>query len=243
MAISGYPITYPSPRARITGVIRRLRSSFYFTKRFLGVWVLFAMFFLTMFYSIGWVPANVQEFADSLTSLVVSTGERIEAGSALLPAPDYNGAKIIIPAIGVNAPMVLPNNDDLDVLNSALTRGVVHYPGSALPSESGNVFLFGHSTGLAVVHNKAYEVFNHIHKLQSGDVIRLRYGGREYWYQVSSVRIAKASEALVDLNSKKRMLTISTCRIFGAKDERFVVEAAFMRSYPLGNPAPGIAIK
>jgi len=120
-------------------------------------------------------------------------------------------------------------------LNDHLTRGVVHYPGSALPGEFGNVFLFGHSTGLRVVHNKAYAVFNGLKELTPGQVVRIRYGGREYWYRVTSVAMKAADEAWVDLrrDTKQRKLTLSTCNVFGAKTDRFVVEAEFMKSYPL----------
>lgn len=162
----------------------------------------------------------------------------IESASRSLPVvlPIASPPRLIIPEIAVDAPIILPANADLQVLNDGLTQGVVHYPGSALPDSSeGNIFLFGHSTGYKVVRNKAYAIFNRLSELEPNDVIRIRYAEYEYWYRVRSIRVKKASEAWVDLRPHHggRLLTLSTCRIFGAKDDRYVVEAEFMKSYPL----------
>jgi len=152
-------------------------------------------------------------------------------------APILEGPKIIINRIGVDAPIVFPANDDLELLNAALETGVVHYPGSSLPGTRGNVFLFGHSTGLPAVRNQAFAVFNRLKELVAGDTIRIQYGGREYWYRVGSIAIRNAEEALVTLDTGSgRLLTLSTCRIFGGRDERYVVDAEFVKSYPVRNP-------
>ncbi|MBI2055687.1 MAG: class D sortase [Candidatus Sungbacteria bacterium] len=150
-----------------------------------------------------------------------------------IDSPANYRAQIIIPAIGVDSIIVEPASADFSVLNKSLTKGVVHYPGSALPWENGNTFLFGHSAGNFTVRNKAYAVFNRLAELRNGDIIRLQYGNNEYWYRVTSLAIKKADQALVDLVSTKRMVTLSTCNLFGAKDDRYVVEAEFMESYPL----------
>jgi len=45
--------------------------------------------------------------------------------------------------------------------------------------------------------------------------------------------IQKADDANINLSTARKLLTISTCRIFGGREDRYVVEAEFMRSYPL----------
>lgn len=207
------------------------------------------MILFSALYSAGAVPRGAAEIARAIIAPVRAVGRTAAgAGTAeeaigVLSRPIVTAAqlqaarlpRIIIPSIGVNAPIVLPEQLDLDVMNNGLAQGVVHYPGSVLPGEYGNTFFFGHSTGLAVVNNQAYAVFNRLQELKPGNVVRLRYGTREYWYRVTSMKIKKADEAIVDLSPSKtkRLLTLSTCRIFGAKDNRFVLEAEFMKSYPL----------
>ena len=209
-----------------------------FGRRFFGVWAVTAAVLLALLYGLRLVPQGVREIVGSVDAPGETASQTQTAESALAPAGPPSALhipKIIIPDISSSAPIVLPKHSDLDTLNHALTKGVVHYPGSAMPGEYGNAFFFGHSTGLAVVNNKSYAVFNRLQELKLGHVVRLRYGTREYWYRVTSMKIKKADEAIVDLSPSKtrRLLTLSTCRIFGAKDDRFVVEAEFMKSYPL----------
>lgn len=205
---------------------------------FFGAWAVTAALLLALLYGLGLVPQGLREIVGALAVPLQTASQTQTAGSALPIASQplaLRIPKIIIPDIAASAPIVLPKQSDFDTLNNALTKGVVHYPGSAMPGEYGNAFFFGHSTGLAVVNNKAYAVFNRLQELKPGNVVRLRYGTREYWYRVTSMKIEKADEAIVDLSPSKtkRLLTLSTCRIFGAKDDRFVVEAEFMKSYPL----------
>lgn len=157
------------------------------------------------------------------------------AGPTAGPTAAGAEPQLIINRIGIEAPIVFPAHDDFELLNAALTTGIVHYPGSSLPGTPGNVFLFGHSTGLPVVHNRAFAVFNRLKDLEPGDTIRIRYGGREHWYRAERVTIRTADAALVDLTPRtgERLLTLSTCRIFGGRDDRYVVEAKFMKSYPV----------
>lgn len=212
--------------------------------QFVGSWVLFFLILVFSLYAAGAMPQGAEEiigrvvapFYERLHALA-NPADSQESTAALLPtrgARPSGGPQVIASGIALNAPVLFPRSTDLDTLNNALSVGVVHYPGSALPGERGNVFLFGHSTGLAVVHNQAYASFNRIQELDAGDIIRLRFGSREYWYRVSSISVKKADAALVDFSpTEKRLLTLSTCRIFGATDDRFVVEAEFVQSYPL----------
>lgn len=212
------------------------------TLKGLGLWVFFALWAFFVLAGLGLAPKGATEIASFLVSPFVRQ-EQMDTrvsnvqGSIASLAPLVANAKpkIIIPDVSIRSIIVFPPSADYNVLNTALTQGVVHYPGSALPGEDGNVFLFGHSTGLEVVHNKNFEAFNRLKELTPGDIIRIRYGEYEHWYRVRSLSIKKADSALVDLGTKKKMLTLSTCRIFGpnAKDDRYVVEADFVKSYPL----------
>jgi len=216
------------------------------SKMFILCW---SLSFLTLFgalYALGFVPAAVAEAGDAISSffrndggrslsIVTSTAEAtVETGAApVIDGISTGEPRILIDDIDVNAGIVFPESADLNILNTALTEGVVYYPGSGKFGEVGNVFLFGHSTGLKVVYNKNFEVFNRLKELEAGDVIRVQSDGREYWYRVLSTTIKKADDANINLSTARKLLTISTCRIFGGREDRYVVEAEFMRSYPL----------
>jgi LPXTG-site transpeptidase (sortase) family protein len=134
--------------------------------------------------------------------------------------------RVVIPKIGVNTVVNKPNSRTINALDSALNTGAVHYPGSG-SIESGNMFIFGHSTGFQVVQNQAYKAFNDLDKLNRGDEISVYANGVEYVYIVRTVSLVDENSAEVRFDQGGRTLTISTCNSFGAKQDRFVVEADF----------------
>ena len=136
--------------------------------------------------------------------------------------------RITISKIGVDSIIQKPQSQDVTVLDSALTKGAVYYPGSGTINV-GNMFLFGHSTGFSVVNNQAYKTFNDLNKLVAGDEIRINSGDRTFVYKVENLSLLDENAAFVDFSKTDRMLTISTCNSFGAKQERWVVEASFNR--------------
>lgn len=141
-----------------------------------------------------------------------STGERTR--------PDY----IRIPKIGVDTVITQPNTTDVAALDRSLLEGAVHYPGSGTV-EDGNMFIFGHSSGLPNVINQAYKAFNGLGNLSRGDEIEVSAEGNTYIYEVTSVKLLDEDNALVNFDNSGRTLTLSTCNTFGAKQERWVVEA------------------
>ena len=98
------------------------------------------------------------------------------------------------------------------------------------------MLLFGHSSYLNSVFNSAYKTFNDIQKLRTGDVVSIYSRNTEYRYRVVGVRLAKATntDEVIDLSANRgKRLTLVTCNSFGAKSDRFVVEAEFVGKYLL----------
>ncbi|MBI4132269.1 MAG: sortase [Candidatus Sungbacteria bacterium] len=218
----------------IGGGVRPGQRLFVFSRQFLAAWFAFTVVFLAVAYGVGVAPAAVSELGDRIVTLL--SGGDVPDEPIRPAAVGGAGPRIIVPTIGIAAPIVFPESASLDALNMALLRGVAHYPGSALPGDSGTVFLFGHSTGLAVVNNKNFEVFNRVSELAAGDTIRLHYGGREYWYRVQSIELKRTDAAVIDLTrSSARRLVLTTCNVFGGLDDRFIVTAEFVGSYPLSS--------
>lgn len=133
--------------------------------------------------------------------------------------------KIVVEKVGINSQIYNPDTNDVKVLDSFLLKGVVHYPGSGLLGGEGNVFLFAHSTGIKIVNNQAFKAFNGLKNLKSGDLISVFSEKKEYIYKVSLVKLVGADKELVDFDTSGKKLTLSTCNTFGAKTERYVIEA------------------
>lgn len=175
----------------------------------------------SVFYFLGVVPAAFKS--------INPDSDVITEGSPYNPVEgETRPDRITIDKVGVDSFIGQPNTQNVGALDQFLTKGAVYYPGSGT-IESGNMFLFGHSTGLAIVRNQAYKTFNGIEKLLKGDEIKIEADGVVYIYKVTSVKLSNENDALVRFDSSKRSMTLSTCNSFGAKQERWIVEAEFDR--------------
>ncbi len=135
---------------------------------------------------------------------------------------------IKIASIGVDSQIYNPATTSNDVLNDYLLKGAVRYPGSGLLGGSGNIFIFGHSTGIKIVNNQAFKTFNGLRNLKKGDLIKISSSNYEYTYKVLSVDMETADKALVKFDTNSKILTLSTCSHFGEKTNRDVVQSEFV---------------
>ncbi len=194
-------------------------------------WFFLFSILLALSWSLGIMPKL--DIAQENSSVSLSTTTDTTAPLAYDDAP----VRIIIDAIDVDAKIMNPVSRSIEALDAALMEGVVHYPGSGDLEDTSNMFLLGHSTGFRVVNNQAYKVFNGLKNLKENDVIRVQSEGKEYLYRVKSVGLVNAEEAEINLRSSVKMLTLATCNVFGAKEERYVVSAEFVGAYPIADEA------
>jgi len=194
--------------------------------------VYFCVSFVILFslmYSAGLVPESIksnkgESFLTLWDKVSNKTGDK-KLGSDVRIGE--SPTRIVIEKIGVDAIVSNPNTTNVATLDEYLKQGAVRYPGSGL-SGVGNMFIFGHSTGRAVVVNQAYKAFNGLKDLMIGDIIKVYGKDKIYAYRVSSVTVVNQSQALVEFGNKKDMLTLSSCNSFGSKDDRYVVEAEYI---------------
>ena len=134
----------------------------------------------------------------------------------------------MIPTLERNVPVLNPETNDVTALDNGLLKGLVRHPDSALLGEDGNVLILGHSSYLPNVMNKNFQALNGIQKLKWGDVIELESEGTRYTYRVEKVYQAKASTVTIPTEVTAKRLTLVTCNSFGAKEDRFIVEAKLL---------------
>lgn len=158
----------------------------------------------------------------------IATTEPVDVAS--LPAPAQRPIRIVITEIGIDTPVLTPASADVDVLDRALLSGAVHYPDSPLAGENGNMLIFGHSSYLPVVQNKAYQAFNELQKLTPGSIVSVYTEHGRFDYKVDRVRLARAEETVISFDAPKPSLTLATCNTFGAKQERWVATATLVDS-------------
>lgn len=138
-----------------------------------------------------------------------------------------NPLSIDIPDYNIHSSIESPMNTDVKVLDSALMRAAVYYPGSGFPG-SDNMLIFGHSTGFKVVINKAYQVFNNIKTVKPGTLIYVKTQSAVHVYKTRDVKKVSKYTAWIQFKSNTPMLTLSTCDSFGKRSDRYVLEADYV---------------
>ena len=193
----------------------------------------FVIAFLVIFallYSAGLVPQSIKgDEGDSLRVLwdkAQKTAVDKQVNQNIV-APE-SPTRIVIDKIGVDVSVSNPNTTNVYTLDDYLLKGAVHYPGSGLIG-SGNMFIFAHSAeAYVILHNLNLKAFNKLENLSAGDIIKVYGASGIYLYKVTGVNLVNENKALVEFSDEKNMLTLSTCNTFGAKTDRYVVEADYV---------------
>lgn len=140
------------------------------------------------------------------------------------PAPAPTGEfRLLIPKLGKDVPVVLSQSRQDKAMQAELLNGVVHYSGTALPGEPGNIGITGHSSNYFWVKSAYNDVFANLGALEGGDVAVIYYGGRTYRYQVTGKTVVDASQAEVLNPTPNKTLTLITCWPVGTSAKRLVV--------------------
>ena len=136
---------------------------------------------------------------------------------------------LTVKKLGIEAALVETNANHLNP-----DEALGHYPGSALPGQTGNAFIFGHSV-LPVFYNpKNYKTtFSTIDRLEVGDEITVEYNNLNYKYLVESRQIKKPVDVdpLAEFKPKylnESTITLMTCYPAGSKVMRLLVQGVLL---------------
>lgn len=141
----------------------------------------------------------------------------------LIPVDEDFG--IVIPKIRANS-KVMANVDPFDVKDYqySLTKGVAHARGSALPGQTGNVFIFSHSSVNFYEATRYNSIFYLLSKLEKGDEVYLFYKSKKFAYKIYDTKIINPEDIqYLKGTSNKKMLTLMTCWPPGTSFKRLIV--------------------
>jgi sortase A len=154
----------------------------------------------------GGYQRNDSEIPEHLRPLVISL--------AAVPTPTAapgHPVRIQIPALGVDAPVVLGDGDE------QLKKGVGHHIGSANPGEPGNLVL--------TAHNDVFgEIFRDLDQLKPGDsIIIYTNGQRIYTYLVTGTEVVGPLDVEVMAPTRQPTVTLISCYPYMVDNKRIVV--------------------
>ncbi|MAZ29718.1 hypothetical protein CL655_00330 [bacterium] len=142
--------------------------------------------------------------------------------------------EITFDALDRTVAVLNPAASDYSTLDNALLSGAVRHPESADLVNTGNMLILGHSSYLPNVLNKNFQAFNGIEKLNWGDTVRVISDDTEYVYRVDRVYFAPASDIFIPVGEDETpKLTLVTCKVLGAKEDRYILEASLVNTVAL----------
>lgn len=142
--------------------------------------------------------------------------------------------RIIIPSIGKNIPIQDISSDNLiqenwqaleEDLQKGLQKGVVRYPGTAIPGQIGNVFITGHSSYYLWDPGKYKDVFALLHNVEIGDQITVFYEQKKFTYTVTEKKVVSPNDVDVLKQTDDKRLTLMTCTPIGTALNRLIIVA------------------
>ena len=179
------------------------------------------------------IPKNTVVSKETISSLIS------EASQSILGVDSYNASnwfpgfkyqksgvsktpfyKISIPSINITDAIVSSVDTDL-------TSHLVNYGGTAIPPESGNAVIFGHSTLPQLYNAKNYKtIFSYLYKLNYGDEIIVNTDNLTYKYIVENITVVDPDNtSVLEQNYDDSFLTLITCTPPGTIWKRLVVKA------------------
>ncbi len=141
--------------------------------------------------------------------------------------------RLIVPRLNINAPIqetpgvniTDPWTQIEESVQEALRNGVVRLPNTALPGETGNAFITGHSSYYPWDEGRYKDIFALLPQIEIGDEIIVFYDQKKYVYIVSDIDEVKPDDVFVMGKTKDTRLTLMTCVPIGTTLKRLIVTA------------------
>lgn len=193
--------------------------------------IILSLFFLSLGFW-PYVSAEIKYNWDQFRGqkYVVKGDSTASAKSGPLPipiTPVNNEFAIVIPKIDVNA-NVTPDVDptSYNAYAKALAKGAAHARGTVYPGQSGNSYIFAHSSLNFWDIYRYNSVFTLLRKVEVGDLVAVFYKGKRYDYTVVSKSIVPPTDtSLLTSKADGKQLTLQTCDPPGLNLNRLIVVA------------------
>lgn len=152
----------------------------------------------------------------SMTKLVnAADEEKITFDIDVIPYEN----RVVIPKIGKNVPLLdvkkrtAKNEKELEnIFMKELEDGIVRYPGSSMPGNDGNTFVFGHSSNFPWAKWDYNDVFAKLDDVKYNDEVYVYYNQKKYTYKIKHKKVIRPGNVKVLKRDKGRSeITLMTC--------------------------------
>jgi len=174
----------------------------------------------------------------SMNNLNFPSFSQSETRDLILPAkpPEASEANIIeLPKFNIKAPIIIVTDSDLDLIYKELKKGVVLYPGSAIPGQ-GYSIIIGHSSQYPWEQGNYKSVFSLLNELDSGDQIYVFWEQKPLVFEVRDKKIfipwpkgPETTETIFPPSNEESILILQSCWPVGVASKRVAVKTVLVR--------------
>lgn len=198
----------------------------------------------TKFYSMVGIERQspLAEFAETDTLVrkreVMATSTDMDLQKRQIPKLDIEVTpvdnRIIIPRIDQNIPIISVSSESLIQrdwvtlerdMQRALRDGVIYYPGTSNPGQTGNTVITGHSSYFPWDPGRFKDVFALLHEVVVGDRVVIYHNQDKYIYEVFEVKVVLPEDIEVLKQTPEEQLTLITCTPVGTNLKRLILKA------------------
>ncbi len=171
-------------------------------------------------------PSLVNNRISYNTAAGVSSG--VVSGASVIQYDLTKPGRLSIPHLNLQVPLVW--SSDPSEFDKDLSRGVVHYPGTAMPGEQGTIYVSGHSSDYIWKRNQFAQIFSKLNVLQAGDdvfvdVYDVSGNTHTFRYQVTVKKVYSPNDQAQFIDNTANKINLSTCWPIGTTKDRLVVTA------------------
>ena len=136
----------------------------------------------------------------------------------------YYPEKLIIPAIGVEAPVIIAESDNEKYLQGLLERGTILLPGSFALNQKGVAVIMGHSSAYPWYKGQYGSVFALLNKLNLNDEIIVFSKNKKFTYRVLEKQIKAPKNLVFEKQENESILYLVSCWPINTAWERIVIK-------------------
>lgn len=138
--------------------------------------------------------------------------------------PVIGESTLSISKINISAPILETNSTNEKEMLALLKKGVLIFPGSALPGQTGTTVIIGHSSS-DPPWTKYSNIFSLLSQLQKGDTIDVQFRGKTHVYSITAVQSGSVTQMEQAASSHAGDLILSSCWPVGTVNGRVIVIA------------------
>lgn len=171
-------------------------------------------------------PAPVEQVAPPVSPINPAPADIIEevlgfalpAGSVNSVTQEGVATRVVIPKIGVDAPVLLSPIKDQTWQVDHLGQAVGHLEGTAPPGSNSNIVLAGHVT----LTKDVYGPFAGLGQLTTGDTVTVYYGDQPFNYMIDTLQTVDRTAVEVTYPSESGQITLITCNNWNSEEGRYI---------------------